>query len=119
MDMKFCSRCGKQLVNDAVVCTNCGCAVQVQYNLKTGKPKKESGLVTATKILLIIGTVSTSLATVPFMLLPIPLAWCLPMTLSYFNKIKRGEKISTGFKVCTLIFVSMVGGILMLCDNDQ
>ncbi len=25
--MKFCSRCGKEIVDDAVVCPNCGCAV--------------------------------------------------------------------------------------------
>lgn len=25
--MKFCTHCGKEMMNDAVVCTNCGCAV--------------------------------------------------------------------------------------------
>ena len=25
--MKFCSKCGKELVDDAIVCTGCGCAV--------------------------------------------------------------------------------------------
>lgn len=25
--MKFCSHCGKEIVDDAVVCPNCGCAV--------------------------------------------------------------------------------------------
>ena len=25
--MKFCSKCGHELVDDAIVCTNCGCAV--------------------------------------------------------------------------------------------
>ena len=25
--MKFCSRCGKEIMDDAVVCPNCGCAV--------------------------------------------------------------------------------------------
>ena len=25
--MKFCSKCGKELVDEAVVCPNCGCAV--------------------------------------------------------------------------------------------
>ena len=25
--MKFCSKCGKELFDEAVVCTNCGCAV--------------------------------------------------------------------------------------------
>lgn len=26
--MKYCSKCGKELFDEAVVCTNCGCAVQ-------------------------------------------------------------------------------------------
>lgn len=25
--MKYCTHCGKQLMDDAIVCTNCGCAV--------------------------------------------------------------------------------------------
>ncbi len=25
--MKFCSKCGKEIVDEAIVCTNCGCAV--------------------------------------------------------------------------------------------
>ena len=25
--MKFCSKCGKELVDDAIICTGCGCAV--------------------------------------------------------------------------------------------
>ena len=25
--MKFCTRCGKELVDDAIVCTGCGCSV--------------------------------------------------------------------------------------------
>ena len=25
--MKFCSKCGKELIDDAIICTGCGCAV--------------------------------------------------------------------------------------------
>ena len=31
--MKFCSHCGKELVDDAIVCTNCGCAVNGANNM--------------------------------------------------------------------------------------
>ena len=31
--MKFCSHCGKELFDNAVVCTNCGCAVNSSSNL--------------------------------------------------------------------------------------
>ena len=30
--MKFCSKCGKELVDEAVVCTHCGCAVATVQN---------------------------------------------------------------------------------------
>ena len=32
--MKFCSKCGKEIMDEAVVCPNCGCAVVApnQYN---------------------------------------------------------------------------------------
>lgn len=49
----------------------------------------------------------------------IPLAWCIPMTVSYFKNVNNGAPVSTGVKVCSLIFVSMVGGILMLCDKEN
>lgn len=28
--MKFCSKCGKEIMDDAVICMNCGCAVENQ-----------------------------------------------------------------------------------------
>ena len=36
--MKYCSQCGKELVDEAVVCPNCGCAVQAPLNQQEDKP---------------------------------------------------------------------------------
>ena len=33
--MKFCSHCGKEIMDEAVVCTNCGCAVNGANSIKT------------------------------------------------------------------------------------
>lgn len=145
--MKFCKNCGTQLDDAAMFCNNCGAAAeqpasqqaapqqaapqqsyQQQYAQQPyqqpygqqayaqqpyGQPyvKQPSGLATAAKILMIVGTVLMGLYI-------IPLAWCIPMTITYCNKLKNNEPISTGFKVCCLLFVSMIGGILMLCDKD-
>ena len=109
--MKYCTKCGNELMDEAVICPKCGCATGYQSLVSNEPEKTPSGLKIAAKILMIVGTVCMGLYI-------IPLAWCLPMTISYCNKIKRGEKISTGFKICTLLFVSLVGGILMLCDQD-
>lgn len=37
-EMKYCSQCGKELVDEAVVCPNCGCAVQAPVNPQEDKP---------------------------------------------------------------------------------
>ena len=87
-------------------------APQQGYGYAPQAAPKPSGLSIAAKVLMIISTVVYG-----FYL--IPLAWCLPMTISYSNKIKYGQPVSTGFKVCTLLFVNLIAGILMLCDNDN
>ncbi len=110
--MKYCTKCGNELMDEAVICPKCGCDTGYR-NIQNDNDveKTPSGIKIAAKILMIIGTVIMGLYI-------IPLAWCLPMTIYYCKKIKRGEKIGTGFKVCSLLFVSSIGGILMLCDQD-
>ena len=114
--MKYCSKCGAELFDETVICVKCGCPVgnSVQFDPQAPAAPKQSGLTTAAKVFMILGTVLMAIYT-----LCIGLAWCLPMTLHYFKKIKRGERLGTGFKVCSLIFVSLLGGIFMLCDNDH
>jgi uncharacterized membrane protein YvbJ len=41
--MKYCSHCGHELVDDAVVCTNCGCAVYNQQNIRPNNRPIEQG----------------------------------------------------------------------------
>lgn len=36
--MKYCQQCGSQLVDQAVVCPNCGCTVQEPINQQEDKP---------------------------------------------------------------------------------
>ena len=47
----------------------------------------------------------------------IPLAWCIPMTVSYYKHGEENKPLTTGFKVCTLIFVNSIAGIVMLLDD--
>ena len=74
--------------------------------------KQISGLLIAAKVLMIISTVLSGIVL-------IPLSWTLPMTITYCKKLNSGEQIGTGFKICSLFFVSTIGGILMLCDTSQ
>ena len=116
--MKYCTRCGTQLVDEAVICTGCGCAVTPTQSLveveTKATPPRDSGLVVTAKIMMILGTIFNA-----FTFFLIPLAWCIPMTVVYFKKIKENQPIGTGFKVCSLLFVSLLGGILMLCDSEH
>lgn len=150
--MKYCSKCGKELFDEAIICPGCGCYAtptpstftqkyetphsppkmnnckncnlvlpegmvicpicgNYTQTIATPAAKSKSNLKTAAKVLMIISTVILGLYI-------IPLAWCLPMTIIYCNKVNNNKPIGTGFKICSLIFVSLVGGILMLCDEE-
>ena len=98
----------KEIAEEAVICPGCGCAIEQKKEGNGGK----DGLAVAAKIFLIFGCIAQGW-------LLLPLAWCLPITISACNKMKRNEPVGTGLKVCSLLFVSMIGGILLLCRSDD
>jgi len=105
------------MFDDAVLCVKCGCPTNDYtsfYEQDFDANPRSSSTITAIKVFMIIGTVLMAL-----MSYGIGLAWCIPMTISYYNKIKRGEPIGTAFKICTLLFVSLIAGVLMISNNDQ
>ncbi len=112
--MKFCQMCGKEIMDQAVICPHCGCSVETMNNPNAvGRPTGgNDGLAVASKVFLILACVAQGV----FLL---PLAWCLPITISICNKMKYNQPIGTGLKVCALIFVSLVAGILLLCRSDE
>ena len=117
----YCSKCGKQIYDDAIVCIGCGRlindssqkALEFYSTTPISQPNPTSSLATTAYVFMIIGMVILALCT-----FGIALAWCLPMILSYNSKIHNGMRVSTGFKVCTLLFVSAIAGIIMLCDKE-
>ena len=103
------------MIDEAVICVKCGGMVPGSpISNQNSQPAEDSGLTIAVKVLMIIGTIFMSIST-----FGIGLLWCIPMLISYFNKIKNGKKISTGFKICSALFVSMLGGILMCTDKNH
>lgn len=106
--MSYCVHCGGEIHDEAVVCVKCGRSVE--------RPKqaaaKDDTLVTVIKVFLILGCIAQGWAI-------LPLAWCLPITISIFNAFRDKRPIGTGLKVCTLLFVNLIAGICLLCmDND-
>lgn len=48
----------------------------------------------------------------------IPLAWCLPITISICKKMKNGEPVGLGLKISALLFVNLIAGVCLLASND-
>ena len=118
--MKICSKCGAQNQDDAIVCSTCNRVIYSQSTsastqtfAQPAQSSSPSALSAVAMVFMIIGTIAMALCTCC-----VGLAWCLPMTISYNKCRKNGVPVSTGFKVCSLIFVNTVAGILMLCDKS-
>lgn len=118
--MKYCTYCGKEIDDDSIFCPNCGCKVEtpiviqnVVTNNSQTKTNNVSGLAIAACILMAFGCVCNAYYQL------ITIAWCVPMTIYYITMVVSGKKVSKSFKICSLIFVSLLGGIFMLCDKDQ
>lgn len=127
--MRYCSHCGAQIDDEAVVCVKCGCAVQSVSSQKSNK-----GKIIAIHVFLILSCVFASfgnyyinvngqnlLEGIGRILSIATLAWKLPMTVIALIRLNKGKNLPMAFKVCTLIFVSLIAGILMLClaENQQ
>ena len=54
--MKFCSKCGKELVDDAIICTGCGCAV-VKPETNPVEDKVNVGLCVLSAIIPLVGLI--------------------------------------------------------------
>lgn len=108
--MKYCVHCGAEMFDEAVVCVKCGRAVA--SNKPTAAQQEDDTMALVIKIFLIIGCISQG-----WML--IPLAWCIPITVSVCNSLRDKRPIGTGMKICALIFVSLVAGICLLCRNED
>ncbi len=106
---------------------------------------KESALCTIIKVLMVFISVATSIAFLllissiiaisilegtldsfivgeltVYLILSFPFALiAVCMTRSYFKKIANYEHIGIGFKICTILFIGILPGILMLCDTED
>ncbi len=59
------------------------------------------------------------LCTISVCWLIIPLAWMIPMTVRSWGIYKGTKPNTTAFGVCTLIFLSLVSGILLLVSKKD
>ena len=137
--MSYCRNCGSKLDEDAKYCPNCGKEVEStnttfnysedNFNGNIDSKKNWTGIKITSFIFMLVGIFFTISTIVTWFIsengtnfrfsFPIALIWQIPMTYYYYRCVTNKTKTSTGFKVCTLIFVSLIAGILMLCDKDD
>ena len=109
--MKYCAHCGKELLDEAVICPGCGCEVNEKKPIIEEDDKKIFALLI--KIFMVIGCIAIGWTL-------IPLIWAIPMTVYAFRKLDAKEPMGIGFKICVLLFVNLIAGILLLCmDIDK
>ena len=109
--MKYCSHCGNELLDEAVICPSCGCKVASTKTdgILEEDDKKVFRLII--KIFMILGCIASGWAI-------IPLLWTIPLTTHVFKKLNNNEPIGIAVKVCSLLFVNIVAGIMLLCMNE-
>lgn len=115
---KFCTNCGSQMDSVLPFCTNCGQAFNDSNKnyYSNGVVNGDTKLNTI-QIIIIVLLVLASIGSA-FAFFFIPLLWCIPMTIHYSNKCKKNEQVSTAFKICTILFMGLIPGILMFFDQD-
>ena len=78
----------------------------------TSAPADESD-----KTLRLVAFILNIVTTVGVGWLLIPLAWMIPMTVISYGIYKGTKKNTTVFAVCTLIFVNVISGVLLLVSK--
>ena len=126
-DTKFCTHCGAQILKAAVICPACGCptaeipkqADEAQEKLV----KKPSALMIVAFVLMILRTIFSVFysSLIPYsgwITIILILAYSIPMIVVAGIKMSKREIPSIGLGVCTLLFVSIIAGILMLVSRS-
>lgn len=130
-----CKQCGSEVVSGENFCNNCGAAIldsETEEYIYSKMEEKENKTQTSTideisgeakvpgHVLATIAKVFMIIACVTKAFYIIPLFWTIPMTVILSKKLKNKKPIGFGFKICTLIFVNLIAGILLFCvTNDE
>lgn len=116
--MKYCSKCGAQLNDEDLYCPKCGAKCfqeevhqEVVDSNRSTSSSSGSTMKMVAFVFCLIGTITLGFAL-------IPLIWCIPMTVKVYNAWKYNEKVSVAFSVCTVLFVSLIGGLLLLISDE-
>lgn len=111
--MIYCSKCGKEVSENDKHCPYCGFQLKEEAKEEVAKnPDSSDVLGLIAKIFMLASTIICGVGL-------IPLCWMVPMTVSVWKKHNNYEKIGVGLKICTLLFVNLIAGILLLCRDES
>lgn len=134
----YCKNCGSELTDGAEYCSNCGTKVTETYqsstilNSSTTDSNKKTGLHTCAFVFMVLSIFSAFgsaitiwvsniyLENTGYMIFStlVSLAWIIPMTIKVY-RVKSTTELTMGFKICTLLFVNVIAGILLICDSNS
>ena len=127
-DIKHCKDCGEKITDiddDYLECPNCGEDIEPKINPYRKGAQVFMILAIAIRIIfaiacIVLAGISGVYEWLIYMYLSlIALAWIIPMAISLTRQIENGLSVSTSFGVCTLLFVSLIAGILLLCAPTE
>lgn len=116
---QFCSQCGSQIGQNNNYQPNAGYNQPQGYNQQSVQVYNQQGIYPrdeSTNTLLMVSFIFMCIAG-GIMAIPtfgIALAWCIPMTIHGYKIWKGTAPNTVCFGVCTLLFVGLIAGILML-----
>lgn len=93
--------------------------VNVVVDMQGNQANKPKNLAERDKNLRLVAFIFMLISTIVFGFALIPLAWCIPMTVHCYGLYKGTKDNSVAFGVCSLIFVSLIAGILLLCSEKE
>ena len=113
-DKKTCPSCNAEMPSKFPVCTNCGYSFNsetklFEFNKSDNDP---SPLQIIALVLMILASIVLA-----FSFFFIPLLWCIPMTIYYANNIRKQKSTHIAFKICTILFLGIIPGVIMLFDD--
>lgn len=130
----FCPQCGKENADGAQFCVQCGNALK-QADTAPAQPQQQTAsapvpppaprqqptypMTKQDETLRLINFILCILSCIAICWAVIPLAWAIPMTVHSWGIYKGTKPNTTAFGVCTLIFVNIIGGILLLVSNKD
>ena len=135
--MKICKNCGASNFDVRTVCEKCDAPLDVVVQVSV-----DNAFTVTAKIFMTVSAILYALSAIPFginwVLGVLANNWMIAMASfvsmflfialatvtcflkgTYKRKLIRRKRIGLAFKICTLIFVHPVPGIMMLCDRNH